>query len=43
MALVDRNVVSNNKAPDVHVVGKRLAAHIAEEAPWDPAGKRMRG
>ena len=42
MAPVDRYAVSNNKAVDVHVVGKRLAARIVEKPPWDPSSERMR-
>ena len=42
MALMDRDAASNDKLLDVHVVGKRLAARIVENPPWDPTGGRMR-
>ena len=36
------DVVSSNRSIDVHIVGKRFAARILENPPWDPAGERMR-
>jgi len=42
LAYVDREVVESGAQLSVHVVGEERTAHILAQAPYDPAGTRMR-
>jgi len=42
LAYVNREVVESKAQLSVHVVGEERAAHILAQAPYDPAGTRMR-
>ena len=43
MAMVDQACAAEGTALTVHVVGKERAARVIAAAPYDPAGKAMRG
>ncbi len=43
LAYLDRDVIESNPPLTVHVVGEERPAQILSEAPYDPAGEKLRG
>ena len=42
LAYIDREVVESKAQLSVHIVGEERAAHVLAQAPYDPAGQRLR-
>jgi dimethylglycine dehydrogenase len=42
LAYINRNVIESETPLTVHIVGEERAAHILAQAPYDPAGKKLR-